>query len=1449
MRAFRKDFIREITKNKGRFLSVFFIVLLGAAFFSGIRSAEGDMKVSADRYYDEVNYMDLKVLGTLGLTDDDLADIAKTDGVKAVYGGKTVEVLHDIGESEQVVKLIALTDGVNEPRVVKGRMPEKEDEILVDTQFLKSSGCEIGDQVTFTSGTEDPLSDSLTGDTFTIVGSATLPYYMDLNRGTGSIGNGSINSFALLLPEAFTSDLYTEIYVQADGAQEEASYSDAYDETVKAVQTKIEALEDAACDRRYTAIKTEGQEKIDDAKQQVADAEQKLADAKTELDDGAQQLADAKVTIADKEQELLDGEQTLKDKEQELLDGKQTIAEKEQELLNGKQTIADKEQELLSAKATMADKEQELVSGKATLKDKEAELASGKATLEAKAAELESGKATLSQKAAELESGKTTLNQKAAELESGKAALEAKAKELSDGKTQLAAKETELASGKTELEEKMAQLSAAKTELSQKQTELNAAKEQLSVKETELNAAKEQLSAAREELESKKEETAAGRAQYEAQKAAYEEQKNQYETAKDQLAQLGGQLSDVEATQTEVAGQIEAITAQLDGLTEEDEVYASLLEQKTALEAKQTELAQQLSTMHEQKTFLEQNIAAFEAASAEAEAQLVAAEAQITDAENQLAAADAQLTVKEQECAAGEDELAAAKEELENGEAQVTAGLAQIADGEAQASAYQKQLEDGEAQLNAAKAQIEEGEAQIEANRSKLEEGEAQLAAARAQIADGEQQIASYQQTIQSGEAQLAEGRKTIADGESQLADAKQTISNGESQIAEAKQSIADGETQLAEAKQTIADGESQLAEAKQTIADGESRLADAKQEIVDGKISLADAKQEIADKEKELEDGKAEYEKAKADAEPEIADAKQEIADGEKTLADLKKPTWYVWGRDKVTSTESFGQDASRISNIGKFFPVIFFLVAALVSLTTMTRMIEEQRQQIGTLKALGYSDGVIAFKYFAYAMLSTASGALAGVVVGEKILPWVIMNAYGMLYTGLPYYMTPLNWEQGGLAILASAACTGVATIAACYKELAAGPAELMRPEAPKNGKRIFLERIGVLWKHLNFTQKSTVRNLVRYKKRFFMTVIGIGGCMGLILVGFGLQDSITAIAKNQFVSLFTYQANAVLNSDVDESEKEALQTDLENYSGIDELLEMYCQNIELQTDKKTVDAVLEVPKELTNFNDFYAFRDRKSGEVYEFPTDGGAAISEKTATMLGVKAGDTVQLKKGDDIVDAKISIIVENYVHHYLYLAPDLYEELFGEAPDYNQLLMKYQDTSSDYETALGEKIMTYDGVAAISFTSELIDQIDNMLRSLDIVIVVLIVSAGLLAFVVLYNLNNINITERQRELATLKVLGFFDGEVASYVYRENMVLTLFGIIAGMGIGTFLHHYVIQTVEVDMMMFGRNVLPRSYGWSALITLAFALFVNFMMFYRLRKIDMIESLKSVE
>ncbi|MDY2937775.1 MAG: FtsX-like permease family protein, partial [Fusicatenibacter sp.] len=619
------------------------------------------------------------------------------------------------------------------------------------------------------------------------------------------------------------------------------------------------------------------------------------------------------------------------------------------------------------------------------------------------------------------------------------------------------------------------------------------------------------------------------------------------------------------------------------------------------------------------------------------------------------------------------------------------------------------------------------------------------------------------------------------------------------------------------------------------------NQLADARNTLVQKELELKDAKAE-------LEQGQSDYDESKAEYDTKIADAEQELSDAQEKIDELEVPSTYVLDRNTNIGYACFESDSEIVNAIAKVFPVFFILVAALVCMTTMNRMVEEQRTQIGTLKALGYSDFAIAMKYFAYAMLATLTGAFVGVIIGEKILPWVIMNAYGMLYTGLPYYMTPLDWYQGGLAILASAACTGIATLAACYRELSARPAELMRPEAPKNGKRILLERIGILWHHLNFTQKSTLRNLVRYKKRFFMTVIGIGGSMGLLMVGFGLQDSITAIAKNQFVNLFTYQANAVLGS-VDESEKEALQKELTDYPGMEQMLEMYCQNVDLISEKRTLQAVLEVPKELTNFEDFYDFRDRVTGEEYDFPEE-GAAISEKTADLLGIGEGDTIQIKMGDkEIAEVTITVVVENYVRHFLYISSDTYQELFGELPEYNQLLLRYSDTSAENEKALGETVMSYDCVASVSFTTDLIAEIDDMLRSLDIVICVLIISSGLLAFVVLYNLNNINITERIRELATLKVLGFYDKEVASYVYRENMVLTLIGIVAGMGIGSFLHQYVIQSVEVEMMMFGRTIFPRSYVYSALITIAFALFVNFMMYYRLKKIDMIESLKSVE
>lgn len=1299
MKAFQRDFFREIGRNKGRFFSVMFIVMLGAAFFSGIRSTKNDMHVSADSYYDRVNFMDIRVVSTLGLTEDDLEDMRNTEGVAAVTGGYTAEVLNEQSDMEFALKVIAWTEDVNQVTLTDGRLPEKANECLADDIYLQQTGCEIGDQITLESGSSEDLSDTLKEETYTIVGSGTLPYYMEMDRGSGTVGDGSLDAFLVVLPEVFEQqDVYTEAYVQAEGAEAENSFDGAYETKVAEVVAGLEEIADGACDRLYETIYQDGMEEIEDAKQEVADAEQELADAKAQIDDGEQQITDAKETLADGEKELEDGESELASREQQLAEARELLESKEAELNSGKSQLADGEQQIADAEAVLSAKEKEL--------------ADGKAQLEAEAQQLEAGKAEIEEQSESLESGKAQVEEKARELEEAKAQVEKKAQELENGRAQLEAGRAELESGKAELEQN-----------------------------------RQTVTAVRQELEAKRAD---------------------YETAKTALQQIEAQLGELQQQLTQTEEQIRQMEEALaDAGLDTSPEYEALLAVKTQLETTIAGLQTQKETVQ-----------------------------------------------------AGITEFEAGEKSVQDGEAQLAAAEQQIAQSEQQLNATEEVLKEGEVQLEAARQQITDGEAQLEASRQQLAAAETQLNAYRQQMADGEAQLNAARQQITDGETQLSQGRQELEQQKSVLEQSKAQMESGEQQIAQTRQQLTEGEAQIAEARQT---------------------LADARAELEDGKAELAEKEQELADAKQEYEDGYAE-------AQPELADARQQIADGEQELKDLEKPEWYVMDREDVTSAKGFADDAERIDNIGQVFPWIFFLVAALISLTTMTRMVEEQRQQIGTLKALGYRDGAIAVKYLCYAMLATVTGAVIGVVIGEKLFPWVIMNAYGMLYLGLPEYLTPLNWEQGLLAILTSIACTGLATLFSCWREMRAKPSELMRPEPPKNGRRVLLERVTILWKHLSFTQKSTVRNLFRYKKRFFMTVIGIGGCMGLMLVGFGLQDSITAIAKNQFVELFTYQAAVVVNSE-SKKQKDALREQAEMFDGMGSTLEMFAQNVELTAGDESMSAIMEVPQDPSVVDQFFTFRDRRSKESYEFPED-GIAISEKTAKMLGVSVGDTIKVgeenKEGREVT---ISIIIENYVEHYIFMAPSLYESVWQETPDYNQILMKYEDTSDRYEENLGQMMIEQDGVVGVTFVSDLEAEIDDMLQALNIVIVVLIVSAGLLAFVVLYNLNNINITERKRELATLKVLGFYDMEVAEYVYRENVILTILGILAGAGIGLALHQYIIHTVEVDMMMFGRTVFSRSYLFSGLLTLVFSLFVNYMMYYRLKKIDMIESLKSVE
>ena len=535
---------------------------------------------------------------------------------------------------------------------------------------------------------------------------------------------------------------------------------------------------------------------------------------------------------------------------------------------------------------------------------------------------------------------------------------------------------------------------------------------------------------------------------------------------------------------------------------------------------------------------------------------------------------------------------------------------------------------------------------------------------------------------------------------------------------------------------------------------------------------------------------------------------------------------------------------------SIGKVFPVLFFLVAALISLTTMTRMVEEQRVQIGTMKALGYGKAAIAGKYIGYALIATLGGSIFGVLAGEKILPFIIIYAYMILYKHLPAILVPYHMSYALQASGIAVACTLIATIASCYKELAAEPAELMRPAAPKQGKRILLERIGIIWKHLNFTWKSTVRNLIRYKKRFFMTIFGIGGCMALMVVGFGLKDCIYEIVSLQYEKVQFYDAATYMSNDISEENRQQLHDYLDQNADIKETIEARMQKTDVKSASGKKTLYLMVPSDNEKIEDFLSFHSRTNkDEVYSLKKD-EVILTEKMASLLNVKVGDELTIEdedRGDQTVT--VGAICENYMSHYLYLSPEKYEELYGVPAEYNTIIYSVKDGKDDQIEKIGTKLLSMDGVLNVSYTSSIEGRLDDMLRSLNLVIVVLIVSAGMLAFVVLYNLNNINITERQRELATLKVLGFYDGEVASYVYRENILLTIIGSVVGMVLGNLLHRYIILTVEVEEAMFGRQIHWQSYLYSFLFTVAFSLFVNWVMFYKLKKIDMVESLKSVE
>lgn len=1356
MKALRKEFWMEIRKSKSRFISILLIVALGVAFFSGIQASSPDMRYSGDAYYDESSLMDIKVVGTMGLTSDDVSSIESIDGIESAEGAWSTDVMCGEGQKQKVLHIESINDTVNKLDVQEGRLPEKSGEIFLDSTFASSNEYKVGDKVALREEGDSPV---LVTTEYTVVGTGRSPLYISFNRGNTTLGTGEVNGFGYVLPEDFDQEIYTQIYVTVHGAKGLTSYTDGYENLIAKIKDRVENIADDRCQIRLAAVKADAQEEINDAQKKLDDgkkeADEKLADAKEELDKGEKDLEDGR-------KEYEDGKSQLEDAKTELADGKKQLEDAKTELADGKNQLED-------AKAQLAD-------GKSQLESAKNQLSSSKSQLDTARSQLDDGWSQVSAAKAQLADGQAQLDSAQKQVTSGLAELEENQKTLDENKAKLA-------DGKAQIEAGEQQLEAAKQTLTTKQSELDQSK-------AEIIAGQQQIESTRTQLNAQKQQITDGLSQVSAGEAQLQDGISALESAKAQLTELQSQLEIVRAS------------------------YNAALENPDASQEEIDILAAQVSALEEQEAAVSQ--------------QIQASEAQIESQRQQLAAT---------------------RSELESGLAAVEDGLSQLSQKESELNAGREQITAGQAEIDAGWIQIQEQEntlaaskAEIEAGEQELEKGQKQLKAAKKKLNKAQKEIDSNAETLAAGQAELDANVAKLNDNEAQYASGLEQYNSGARQIAENEAKLTSGEQEIAENEAKLADGEKE-------IADNEKKLADGEKEITDNEKKLQDAAKDLKKGEKDLADGKKEYEDAKKDAEDEIAENQQKLDDAKKELEDLEMPEWMVTDREALPEYTDYGDNADRLRNIGQVFPVIFFLVAALISLTTMTRMVEEQRTQIGTLKALGYKKSAIAAKYICYAFFATLLGSVLGMLIGEKIIPYIIITAYGIMYHNVANTIS-IDYQPGfaPIASTASVVCTVGATLFASGKELQETPASLMRPPAPKEGKRVLLERLTFIWKHLSFSWKSTIRNLFRYKKRLIMTVFGIAGSMGLMLVGFGIQDSISDIAAIQYRELQHYDGMVIEDSDATEEEHAELFEYMKENEQIAHCNRVQMTKISAPKGSSNISIYLFVPESLSEFARDVTLKNRITGETYEL-TDEGAAISEKTASLLGLKVGDMIPLKKGDKEYKVRVAVITENYMSHYLYMTPRVYEQTFGEKPEYENIVFTMQEDCKDDLEMAGSRILANPGALSISYTSSLASQVDRMLSTLDAVILVLIVSAGMLAFVVLYNLNNINITERQRELATLKVLGFYDGEVSQYVLRENVILTVLGIMFGAVFGILIHRYVITTVEVDAVMFGRNIKPLSFLYSGILTSIFSIVVNGVMHFKLKTIDMVESLKSVE
>ena len=683
--------------------------------------------------------------------------------------------------------------------------------------------------------------------------------------------------------------------------------------------------------------------------------------------------------------------------------------------------------------------------------------------------------------------------------------------------------------------------------------------------------------------------------------------------------------------------------------------------------------------------------------------------------------------------------------------------------------------------------------------------------------------------------------------------------------VAESRTKVFKTET-LKKARDELEKGKKEYEKQK---SDTEKKLAKAKKEIDESEAALSaqaalaetayaaqadygNANQLLA----QLEAGKAEYEKNKKEADKKLAEAEKKLKDGEKELKktekklnSMSKSVWYVRNRDDNPGYDTFTQNADRLDAVASVFPLFFLLVAILVCVTTMTRLIEEKRTEIATFKALGYGNASIIAKFVIYSLIAGVTGSVIGTAIGVATLPFIIYNAYKIMYY-IGDITLVLNVPIILMGILAAILCTTAVSIIVCAKSLRLKPAQAMRPKAPKPGKRILLERITPLWKHMSFTAKLTARNLFRYKARLCMTVIGVAGCTALIVAAFGLLNSFDPLTEVQFGEVFHYDAVVVPKDGGSEKQLDYLVKKAEKDEDVKRAMLCMQEEITIDAHGKHYSAPLTINvfSDTAHFDEIVHLQERESKNPLTLD-DSGVMINEKYAATNKLKVGDTVKIKGKIGTAEAKIAGIYEQYINNYLYMTPKLYHELFKKQPVYNMLCVSLDEAKGDRADNFSSQMLSDNRIVAVTFMAEKITEFKNMLNSLNMVVLVMIVCAAALAFVVLYNLTNINIAERVREIATFKVLGFYNRETSSFIYKENIILTLMGIAVGLGLGILLTGFIVRTVEIDNVMFGREIYFTSYLYAAGLTMLFSLLVNGVMSFKIKAVNMVESLKSVE